>query len=197
MKIIGITGGVGAGKSLVLEYLEKQHQAYVLYADRIANDLKMPGEACYLPLIQLLGQDVCQKDGTIDKGKMAEKIFKDKEVLAKVNAIVHPAVKEYVCRQIEDKKKQGDVLLFVIEAALLIEDHYDEICDEMWYIYADIETRSQRLRSSRGYTEERIHGIISKQLSDETFRNVCQHVIDNSGRAEETYIQIDEKLRVD
>ena len=196
MKIIGITGGVGAGKSLVLEYLEKQHQAYVLYADRIANDLKMPGEACYLPLIQLLGQDVCLEDGTIDKVKMAEKIFRDK-VLAKVNAIVHPAVKEYVCRQIEDKKRQGEVALFVIEAALLIEDHYDEICDEMWYIYADVETRSQRLRSSRGYTEERIHGIISKQLNDETFRNVCQHVIDNSGRAEETYIQIDEKLRAD
>ena len=75
MKFIGITGGVGAGKSLILEYLEKRHHAYVLYADKIANDLKMPGQACYLPLIHLLGQEICQEDGTIDKGKMAAKIF--------------------------------------------------------------------------------------------------------------------------
>lgn len=197
MKIIGITGGVGAGKSLVLDYLEKEHHAYVLYADKIANDLKMPGEACYDPLIQLLGQEICQEDGCIEKGKMAEKIFKDKEVLAKVNAIVHPAVKEFVCKQIEEKKKQGDVSWFVIEAALLIEDHYDEICDEMWYIYADIDTRKQRLTASRGYTQERIHGIVSGQLSDEAFRKACQFVIDNRGNAEETYRQIDKKLRED
>ena len=197
MRIIGITGGVGAGKSLILNYLEEKYQAYVLFADRIANELKLPGCECYQPLVSLLGQEICQKDGTIDNVKMAKKIFADHELLIKINGIIHPAVKAYICKQIEEKEKQGDVKLFFIEAALLIEDHYDEICDEMWYIYADIETRSQRLRSSRGYTEERIHGIISKQLSDETFRNVCQHVIDNSGRAEETYIQIDEKLRVD
>ena len=197
MKIIGITGGVGAGKSLVLDYLEKEHHAYVLYADKIANDLKMPGEACYVPLIQLLGQDICQEDGTIDKVKMAEKIFRDKDVLAKVNAIVHPAVKAFVCKQIEEKKEQGNVSWFVIEAALLIEDHYDEICDEMWYIYADVETRRQRLRESRGYTEERIQGIICGQLSDQAFRNACQVVIENSGDAEETYRQIDKKLRED
>lgn len=194
MRIIGITGGVGAGKSLILEYLEKRHHAYVLYADKIANDLKMPGQACYLPLIHLLGQEICQEDGTIDKGKMAAKIFGDKELLAKVNGIIHPAVKKYICEQIEEKRKQGDVTWFVIEAALLIEDHYDEICDEIWYIYADIETRKQRLMESRGYTKERIAGIISGQLSDEDFRKACQFVIDNSGSAEETYIQIDEKL---
>lgn len=194
MRIIGITGGVGAGKSLILNYMEEKYHAFVLYADRVANELKMPGQACYQPLIHLMGPEICMEDGTIDKVKMADKIFSDRELLDQINGIVHPAVKDYICKQIEKKKRQGEVKLFIIEAALLIEDHYDEICDEIWYIYADLQTRTERLVESRGYTKERIKGIVNGQLSDDMFRQACQFVIDNSGSLEKTYLQIDEKL---
>lgn len=78
----------------------------------------------------------------------------------------------------------------MIEAALLIEDHYEEICDELWYIYAEPQVRRERLRASRGYSDEKISAIFASQLSDEEFRKHCQAVIDNSGCIEEAYKEI-------
>lgn len=194
MKIIGITGGVGAGKSLVLQYLEQKYGAYVLYADKIANDLKAPGELCYEAIVELLGKEILQSDGTIDRKKMADVIFNDKKKLEKVNEIIHPAVKAYILEQIIKKRESQDISYFVIEAALLIEEHYDEICDEMWYIYADLEIRRERLKESRGYSEEKIDSIVKGQLSEDDFRKSCQFVIDNSRQASDAYMQIDKKL---
>lgn len=194
MKIIGITGGVGAGKSLVLQYLEQKYGAYVLYADKIANDLKEPGEICYEAIVELLGKEILQPDGAIDRKKMADVIFNDVTKLEKVNAIIHPAVKAYILEQIRQKRESGDVSYLIIEAALLIEEHYDEICDEMWYIYADLEIRRERLKESRGYSEAKIDSIVKGQLSEEEFRKSCQFVIDNSRQASDAYMQIDKKL---
>ena len=84
-----------------------------------------------------------------------------------------------------------------LEAALLIEDHYDEICDEIWYIYTSEEVRRKRLKESRGYTDEYITNIIRKQLSEEVFREKCHVVIDNSRSVEETREQIDKRMKVD
>ena len=74
--------------------------------------------------------------------------------------------------------------------ALLIEDGYKKICDELWYIYADENRRRDRLRKSRGYSDEKINAIFASQLSEELFRRNCTHVIDNSGSVEESYRQI-------
>ena len=81
MKTIGITGGVGAGKSLVLDYIKKHYRAKVYLADEIANTLKLPGNLCYQDIVSLLGEDVLCEDKTIDKNKMAEKIFSQKDLL--------------------------------------------------------------------------------------------------------------------
>lgn len=194
MKIIGVTGGIGAGKSLVLEYMKNKHHAYVLLADKAANDLKEPGQECYEEIVELLGEGILKEDKTIDRAKMAEIIFADERLLQKVNQIIHPAVRRHILKEIEEKRAKGDVSLFVLEAALLIEEHYDEICDELWYIYADLDKRKERLRENRGYSDQKSENIIKGQLSDEEFRKHCQTVIDNSGEAERTFLQIDEKL---
>ncbi|MBO6015975.1 MAG: dephospho-CoA kinase [Lachnospiraceae bacterium] len=194
MRIIGITGGVGAGKSLVLEYLSQKYGAYVIYADRVANDLKLPGEKCYDAMVQLMGEEILSEDGTIDKAKMAARIFEDKQLLTRINGIIHPAVKTYILQEIENKRREGQVKLFVIEAALLIEDHYDEICDELWYIYADRAVRQRRLMESRGYSKQRIDNIMNGQLADEEYRKHCRIVIDNGHDVADTYLQIDKKL---
>ena len=117
MKTIGITGGVGAGKSLVLNYLQNHYNARVYLADNIANDLKLPGQSCYDKIIDLLGKDIIDSDGLIDKNKMAEKIFSHKELLNEVNRIIHPAVKEYVLSRIELERKKGEIDYFILEAA--------------------------------------------------------------------------------
>lgn len=194
MKTIGITGGVGAGKSLVLDYIKKHYRAKVYLADEIANTLKLPGNLCYQDIVSLLGEDVLCEDKTIDKNKMAEKIFSQKDLLEKVNAIIHPAVKQFVLSEIEQERKNGEIDFFVFEAALLIEDHYDQILDELWYVYANPDIRANRLMESRHYSKEKIAGIMSSQLSEEAFRKHCKVMINNDSDLEYLYFQIDSHL---
>lgn len=194
MKIIGITGGVGAGKSMLLSYIERHYPCRVLYADVTAKQLQEKGGACYTQLVRLLGSEVLSGDGRIDKKKMAQKIFADGTLLAAVNAIVHPAVKRTILAEIQKERTAGRVDYFFIEAALLIEEHYDEICDELWYIYADEDVRVKRLADARGYAEEKTEAIMKNQLAEEAFRRHCRVVIDNSRTPEEAYAQIDRQL---
>ena len=107
-----------------------------------------------------------------------------------LNQITHPAVKAYIVDWIEQEKKKGTEL-FVIEAALLLEDNYDKICDVIWYIYTREEVRRVRLKESRNYSDEKIDSMIASQLPESYFREHCQIVIDNSGDFEDTCIHID------
>ncbi len=192
MKVIGITGGVGSGKSEVLKLIEDMCSCIIIKADDLARSLEVKGEVCYEPLVKLLGGGVLADDGQIDTKKMAAAIFADgcEDLLAKVNAIVHPAVEQRILSMIDEAKQTGDVDFFFIEAALLIECHYDRIVDELWYIYADENVRRERLKSSRGYSDEKISGIMASQSSDETFRRYCKVVIDNSGDIDKTKEQL-------
>lgn len=194
MKIIGITGGVGAGKSQVLTYIEDKYNCKIIRADEAAHLLELPGQECYKKLVELLGKDILNDDETIDKKKMADCIFRDKSILEKVNQIIHPEVKKYIINQIAAEQEAKKVQFFFIEAALLIEEHYDEIVDEMWYIHCDADIRAKRLSQTRHYSDEKIADIMAKQLSEEEFRNNCQRVIINNGDLKETYLQIDEIL---
>lgn len=194
MKTIGITGGVGAGKSLVLNYLQNHYNSRVYLADDIANDLKLPGQSCYDKIIELLGRNIIDSEGLIDKNKMAEKIFSHKELLDEVNRIIHPAVKEYVLSQIELERKKGEIDYFILEAALLIEEGYDRILDELWYIHADTSVRSRRLKETRNYTRDKIDHIMASQLSETEFRKHCKVVINNNSDEEALYSQIDHIL---
>lgn len=194
LRFIGITGGIGAGKSEILQYIKKHYKCEIYLADEVAHLVKEPGTKCYQQLVELLGTEVLEPDGRINKAAMAAKIFANQEILNRVNEIVHPAVKEFLIEKYEEAKENPEVELFFVEAALLIEAGYKALVDELWYIYARREVREERLRNSRGYSEERITNIISKQLSEEEFRRECDFVIDNSGELTESYRQIDKKL---
>ena len=196
MKVIGITGGVGAGKSEVLRLIKNMCSCIIVTADDLARSLEVPGEVCYEPLVDLLGREVLAKDGTIDPKKMAHMIFADgsEQLLAGVNAIVHPSVKKRILSMIGEARDKKSADYFFIEAALLIEDGYDAIVDEMWYIRADEDVRRSRLKSSRGYSDEKIDDIIRSQSSDDVFRKHCSVVIDNSGTLEDTAGQLSRLL---
>jgi dephospho-CoA kinase len=197
MKVIGITGGVGAGKSEVLRYIKELCNCRILIADEAAHILQEPGQPCYQPLIDLLGNGILQADGQIDRKQMAKQIFigSKETLLPQVNTIVHPAVKKYILSEIEREKQIGAIDYFFIEAALLIEDGYVAICDELWYIYATQTVRAERLKKARGYSEEKIDGIMNSQSDEETFRRHCAVVIDNSGDLEETKKQLRQYLQ--
>ena len=194
MRLIGITGGVGAGKSEILQYIRKHYKCEIYLADQVAHEVQSPGQPCYQKMVELMGNGILQEDGTIDRAKMASRIFLEKELLLKVNALVHPAVQTYLLDRVKEARQNPEVELFFIEAALLIETGYKEIADEMWYIYADEKVRRNRLEASRGYTPQKISQIMDKQLSEEAFREACDFVIDNSGTLEDSFRQIDERL---
>ncbi len=193
MHTIGITGGVGAGKSTILNYLKEQYHAYLIVADELAKELELPGHPCYDKLVEAFGTDILDAEGFIDKKAFAGVIFSDPESLRIANSIIHPEVKEEILKRLHEQEEAGTEL-FVLEAALLIEEKYDEILDELWYIYTDDAVRSERLKESRGYTDEKIRSIMQQQLSDEEFRRHCKVVIDNSKRPEDTFVQIDKVL---
>lgn len=181
MRTIGITGGVGSGKSSILDYLSAHYNCVIIKADELAGELKLPGKSCYDSLVSLLGAEVLTEDGTIDNKKMAKLVFQNEALLKQVNEIIHPKVKEEILKRINDLKAEGKIDFFFLEAALLIEDHYDEILDEIWYVYASEKVRRKRLKKSRGYSDEKIDSIMQSQLPEEEFRKHTDFVINNSG----------------
>lgn len=194
MKVIGITGGIGSGKSVLLNYIRQNYKCRIVLADEAAHKVKEPGQPCYEQLVRLLSTDILNEDGTIHKGKMAGKIFNSKELLTQVNQIIHPAVREMILNEVKEAEKEGCIDFFFVEAALLIECGYLALVDEMWYVYAKEEIRRERLRTSRSYSNDKISAIMKEQLSEESFRQHCTFVIDNSGELEAAYRQIDKKL---
>lgn len=194
MKVIGITGGVGAGKTKLLSYIAEHYNCRILLADEAANALKEPGMACYDQIVRLLGREILNEDMTINRAKMAERIFADAQLLTQVNEILHPAVKAYILEQIKLEREKGLIEFFFLEAALLIECGYQKIVDELWYISAAEEVRRARLKSARGYTDEKIDQIISAQLSEEAYKSQCDFIIDNSREEQWAYEQIDRKM---
>lgn len=194
MKIIGITGGVGTGKSKVLAYMEEQFKAVVCQADHVAWELQRPGEICYKQIINEFGEHILNQDKTINRPLLGSIVFSDALALQKLNQIMHPAVKMYILQKIEEEKTKHTTC-FVIEAALLLETHYDEICDEIWYIYTDEATRRNRLKENRSYTDEKIDAILKSQLSEVSFQEQCDIVIDNSGDFKDTCYQIDKVMK--
>lgn len=195
MKIIGITGGVGSGKSRVLSFLEEKYQAVICQADHVAWKLQEPGEKSYCRIVEHFGTEILNEDKTINREKLGQIVFGNESQLQILNQITHPAVKEYIKEQICLEKERGTEC-FVLEAALLLEDHYDEICDELWYIYTSEAIRRKRLKESRGYSDEKIDAIIALQLSEVYFREHCKIVIDNSGDFEDTCIQIEKAMNM-
>ena len=191
MKFIGITGGIGAGKSTVLSLLKENFNCKVVLADDVAAQLMTKGHSCFDEVVALnWPTSILDEEGNIDRPLMAKYMFADDELLSGVNSIVHPAVEKEVLNQVEEEKEKHNIEYFFLEAALLIECGYGKLVDEMWYIYASPEVRESRLMESRGYSKERIENTFKVQRSDASFREHCDHVIDNSGTKDETLAQL-------
>ena len=191
--IIGITGGVGAGKSTVLEYLKERFGARIIEMDAVGKMLMEPGKACYEPVVSLFGEGIILPDGRLDRAAIAAVVFNNAEMLEQLNGIVHPAVRAYADRAVSQAVRDG-IGYIVLESAILIEAGYDSVCDEIWYIFADEKTRAQRLRVTRGYSDERIEAVMRSQKQDDYYRSHAGFVIDNSGTLEDMHAQVDKRL---
>lgn len=190
MKVIGITGGVGCGKSTVLKLLEKHTASYLIMADDVAKSLYVPGSDMVKTIGERFGADCVNPDGTVNRQRLAQIIFSDDNKRDELNAIVHPAVNDEIDRIIEEAAQSGGYEYTFLEAALFFEEGYENKCDEVWYVTADADTRRKRLKESRGYSDEKIDSMLKSQMSEDEYKSKSSHVIDNSGTMENTELQL-------
>ena len=195
MLFIGITGEAGAGKSRVMDYLSKKERTFILYSDDFARKLSMPGEECYEAIRKAFpGRGLYEEDGTMNREAFSSIVFRDPKKKALLESCIHPVVKKRIMLDVEEKRKSGLFDFYFLEAALLIEDGYDRFCDEIWYVCADEETRRKRL-FERGYSAEKIDGIMDLQLKKEEFLCHTKETIENQGPFSLTEKRLEELLK--
>lgn len=178
MYVIGLTGGVGSGKSYVAGRLKELCRAELLIADELGHIVMEPGTEGYQKIIARFGEDVRERSGVLDRKKLAEVIFHDEQALADMNAIIHPQVRAYLEQYIRERREQGGIIF--LETAIMYESGCDALCDEIWYVSVPAAVRIERLKKDRGYTREKAESIIRKQKSDAFFLDRADRVIDNS-----------------
>lgn len=192
MKVIGLTGGIGSGKSLVAKILQEKYGADILLTDDIARKQMEPGGASYNEVVEYFGKEIVSEDGLIDRRKLAQIVFVDKEKRLKINEITHPKVLEEVMRTIQSLKNNSQIPYLVVETALMIEAGFDFICDEVWYVFTPEEERRKRLKKERNYTDEKIDSIFTNQSREEAFRAKFTKVIENIGDVRQLEQQVDQ-----
>ena len=187
--VIGITGGIGSGKSVVTSLLRDKFDAAVIDTDKIGHEVMEIGKSAYKKVVEIFGNKVIAEDGSIDRKKLGSLVFDNRELLCKLNDIIHPAVEAEVDKRIAEftQKKYKYIAL---ETALLIKVRYNRKCDKVWFVYADKDIRLKRLYDNRGIDKGKAGKIFESQNTEEEFRQIADDVIDNSGSEAETEIQI-------
>ena len=142
MKIIGITGGVGSGKSEILNILENDYHAKIIQSDHVAHELMAPGARSYDAIIQSFGNGILNEDKTINRPVLGEIVFHDEEKLSLLNSITHKNVDEEILSRIDQFGKEEPEGLVVVESALLVGAGYEKRFDQLWYIYTREEVMS-------------------------------------------------------
>ncbi|MDO4530613.1 MAG: dephospho-CoA kinase [Bacillota bacterium] len=183
MKVIGLTGGTGSGKSVVSRSLAAAG-AVIVDADRIAHEIIWKGEPAYQEIIAYYGTGILDEAGNIIRKKLGEIVFHDKEKLAFLNQCTHKYIVAEVNRQISAAKAAGEARAVVVDAPLLLEAGLEKVCDLVWVVYAAPEVRAKRVMERDGITMELAAARIASQKSWEEYKAAASVVIDNSGGME-------------
>lgn len=186
MKICGITGGVGCGKTTVLTLIKKLTDSYIIMADDVAKSMYEAGSPITARIRDEFGAACIDADGSVNKKALADAIYSDESRRMRLNEIVHPEVTKAILEEIGTVREKGGYDYIFVEAALFFEAGFEKFCDEVWFIYADLAVRRERLKSERGYSDERIDKILASQMTEKEFISRCDKVIDNSGTLSET-----------
>jgi len=186
---IGLTGGIGCGKSTVTKILAELG-ATVMDADKIAHSTYAPGGPAYDGVVAAFGNEALAPDGTVDRTKLGPIVFKDPSKLTKLQDAVWPATKNRIRELIEEARRNGERKPIVVEAAILIEAKWQSVFDEIWLITAPKEAVIERVERDRGLKPEQTEARIRAQLPDDERRKHATIVIENKG----TIAQLREQL---
>ena len=183
MFVIGLTGGIGTGKSEVSRILEELGAA-IIDADQVGHEVYQPQSKAWKQIVANFGQEVLQSSGEIDRKQLGVIVFSDPEARATLNAIVHPCIYQRIQQKIEELGRRGKEVV-VVEAALLIEAGWVSLADEVWVVQSPEEVVVERLCYRNGLSEEAVLSRISSQMSFEERRHHANVMVDNLGDMDE------------
>ena len=195
MFVLGITGGIGSGKSEVLRCLATMHGATICRADEVGRQLQKKGGAAYDPIVETFGEEILRPDGELDRPKLASIVFNDPAQLKVLNEIVHPLVLKEVLDFIWASSRGGS-RIFALESAILLDVAYQDFCDEVWYVHTPMELRIDRIARTRNMTEEQVKSVIARQMSEREFRRYCDYTIENTGDLNDLRVSVESRLKV-
>ncbi len=178
MRTIGLTGGIGSGKSAVSDIL-RDLGAFVIDADGVAHEVYRPGSDGWREVVEAFGSEIAGPSGEIDRGKLAGIVFGDSVRLMTLNSIVHPRIRRLVLERL-DAARQSGVSAAVVEVPVLFEAGWEDMFDEVWVVAAPEETAVSRAVGSRGIDEESIRSRMRAQMSNEDRLSRADAAIDNS-----------------
>ncbi len=189
-KVIGLTGGIGSGKSTVSQLLAELG-AVILDADKIGHEAFKPNTEAWSEVVATFGREILAPNGEVDRKKLGEIVFSNSESLSRLNQIMHPRMYNIMKAQIEEYRRQG-VDVVVLEAAILIEANWTPLVDEVWVTIAPKDMVLERLKKQRGLVEEQTLARIRSQLSLEERVKHADVVINNDGGFDEIKAKVKE-----
>jgi len=192
MRVIGLTGGIAAGKSTVSEAL-REAGAAVIDADKVGHEAYLPGTETHAALVEAFGQEIVAESGEIDRRKLGAIVFADPAQRDRLQAIVWPRMKEMMRARLGELAAQG-MELAVIEAAVLIEASWQDLTDEIWVVQVPETVARERLMARNGLSADDANARIRAQLTNEERARHADAIIDNSGSVEHAREQVKKAL---
>jgi dephospho-CoA kinase len=183
MRVIGLTGGIGSGKSTVSRFLADLG-AVIIDADKIGHEVYLPDTGTWRKLVKTFGSGILATDNTIDRKKLGAIVFGDETELKRLNAIIHPQITEIIKKRIADYRRQG-VSVVVVDAPVLFEANAKNLVEEVWVVVSNEANVIKRAIARTSLPEEQIRSRIRSQLSNEERIKRAQVVIHNDGTAED------------
>jgi dephospho-CoA kinase len=190
MHTVGLTGGIGSGKSAVSRLL-REHGAVVVDADLVAREVVDVGSPGLAAVVDAFGPEVLQDDGSLDRATLGRRVFSDRDALARLNAITHPRIAERTLELFQQARESGTEVL-VHDVALLVENGLTGGYDAIVVVAASPATQLDRLVRQRGMSQDEARARIASQRPLEDKLAVATHVIRNDGPLEELAPQVDE-----
>ena len=191
MEVIGLTGGIASGKTLVSKILTDLG-AYIINADLIGHQVYLPDKDAWRDIVATFGPAILKPDQTVDRAKLGVIVFNDKEALNKLNQITHPRIVEETQRDIAvQRDKRGDKGHIFLEAAILIEANWLFLVNKVWVVVADKEVAIQRLQRDRNLSPEEAKKRLATQLSNGERIKYADLIIKNNGSIEELQEQVE------
>jgi dephospho-CoA kinase len=190
---IGLTGGIGSGKSAVSRIL-RELGAEVIDADQIGHEVYKPGTPGWTRVVAEFGREVLAADGTIDRRKLGQRVFSDREALLRLNAIVHPLMTERIRERI-GALRSGGCRAVVLEAAVLFEAGWDALVDEVWVVTSSEELAVERLVRDRGLSPDEVRRRLASQLPETRRLARADCVVRNTGTLDDLRAEVERLWR--